>query len=201
MFANNCLLMLLASTGLNVLAAGSTQTRHFTTSDGVRYVYDYEPAKVNKSTVLLLHGFPATRRDWHHQVDNLTAAGYGVIAPDLLGYGDTDRPIELEAYKLKRTTGHLIEILDSHSLQKVIGIGHDWGTVTLSRALAWHSNRFQKVAFLSAGYAPAGELFDVDAINAASYQNYGYMQYGYWYFFNSYDAGDVIEKRVSIQSV
>ena len=55
------------------------------------------------------------------------AAGYGVLAPDLLGYGDTDKPEGLEAYRMKRMCGHMVEILGHEGLQgKVIGVAHDW---------------------------------------------------------------------------
>ncbi|KAF4991445.1 hypothetical protein FDECE_14040 [Fusarium decemcellulare] len=145
---------------------------------------------------MLLHGFPSTRHDWKYQIAKLSAAGYGIVAPDLLGYGDSDRPTELEAYRLKRISGHLAEILDHEGLATVVGVGHDWGTVVLSRSLYWHSERFEKVAFLSTGYVPAGSFFDVDATNVASLKEFGYFQYGYWYFFNSYNAKDLMEERL-----
>ena len=56
----------------------------------------------------------------------LKNGGYGVMVPDLLGYGDTDKPAELEAYSLKRMSDHVVEILDKEGLQKVIGVAHDW---------------------------------------------------------------------------
>ncbi|KAF4465983.1 epoxide hydrolase 2 [Fusarium albosuccineum] len=145
---------------------------------------------------MLLHGFPSTRHDWEYQIAKFSAAGYGIVAPDLLGYGDSDRPTELEAYRLKRISGHLGEILDHEGLATVVGVGHDWGTVVLSRSLYWHSERFEKVAFLSTGYVPAGSFFDVDATNVASLKEFGYFQYGYWYFFNSYNAKELMEERL-----
>lgn len=160
-------------------------------------MYDYAPANAGKSTVLFLHGFPATRHEWHHQVERLSAEGYGVIAPDLLGFGDTDRPTELAAFRLKSMSEHLMEILDSHKLRTVVGVAHDWGTVVLSRSLYWHSERYEKAAFVSSGYSPVGVFFNIDAVNAASMANFGYCQYGYWYFFNSYDANRLLEDRVS----
>lgn len=172
------------------------KTKEFTTTDGTQYVYDYAPATAGKSTVLLLHGFPATRHEWHYQVKTLSAEGYGVIAPDLLGFGDTDRPTDLAAFRLKSMSEHLMEILDLHKLKTVVGVAHDWGTVVLSRSLYWHSERYEKAAFVSSGYSPVGVFFNIDAVNAASMANFGYCQYGYWYFFNSYDAMGLLEDRV-----
>lgn len=48
-------------------------------------------------TVLLIHGFPSGRHDWPYQIDSLSSAGYGVVAPDCLGYGNSDAPLVVEA--------------------------------------------------------------------------------------------------------
>jgi pimeloyl-ACP methyl ester carboxylesterase len=172
-------------------------TKTLTTLDGQTYVYDYAVAQnTSKPTVLLLHGYPSSRHDWKHQIQALAAEGFGVLAPDLLGYGDSSIPTSLEAFKLKAITGQLTQILDVEGLQDVVGVGHDWGTIVLSRAAAWFPSRFSKLVFVSAGYAPAGLLFDVDAVNARAEKTLGYLQNGYWYFFNSYDAVDLISQNV-----
>ncbi|KAI3329101.1 alpha/beta-hydrolase [Xylariaceae sp. AK1471] len=175
----------------------SSITKTLTTLDGQTYVYDYAAAtNASKPTLLLLHGYPSSRLDWLHQIHALAAEGFGVLAPDLLGFGASSAPIALEAFKLKDITGHLAQILDAEGLQDVIGVGHDWGAVVLSRAAAWHPGRFTKFVFVSVGYAPAGLLFDVDAVNALAEKTLGYLQYGYWYFFNSYDTADLISQNL-----
>jgi pimeloyl-ACP methyl ester carboxylesterase len=173
------------------------QTKTLVASDGRKYTYDTVPAQDNKATVLLLHGYPATRYDWKYQVEDLSVAGYGVIVPDCLGYGDSDKPIELEAYKLKILSKHMIEILDKEGLDKVVGVGHDWGCGILSRAAVWHRERFEKLVFLSGAYNPPGILMDVDAINANGLKESGKMPFGYWYFFNSHDAPSLAAAHVS----
>ena len=47
------------------------------------------------STVLLLHGFPDSWQSWRHQIVALAEAGHRVIAPDLRGFGQSDRPLEI----------------------------------------------------------------------------------------------------------
>ena len=94
-------------------------------SDGTRYGYAHVDASHSKPTFLLLHGFPSASYDWRKQIYALSAKGYGVLAPDLLGYGDTDSPIQVEAYSYKRMSGHLAEILDKEGIEKVVGVGHD----------------------------------------------------------------------------
>jgi soluble epoxide hydrolase/lipid-phosphate phosphatase len=167
------------------------ETKKLTTKDGATYAYDYVPAKDGKATVLLIHGYPETRQHWRAQVADLAAEGYGVVAPDCLGYGDSDRPLEVEAYNLKRLSGHLAEILDNEQIPTVVGVGHDWGASLLSRAAVWQRERFEKLTFMSIGYGPAGIFLDIDLFNAMSLEAAGYAQLGYWYFLNSYDFGTI----------
>ena len=96
-------------------------------SDGTTYAFVHvSPCDIKRPTFLLLHGFPSSSWDWRHQISQLSRAGYGVLVPDLLGYGDTDKPTELQAYSMKRMSGHVAEILRKQGLRKVIGVGHDW---------------------------------------------------------------------------
>ena len=55
--------------------------------------------------VVLLHGFPDTGRLWRHQVPALAEAGFQVVAPDLRGYGRSDKPADVEAYSLAAGRG------------------------------------------------------------------------------------------------
>lgn len=162
------------------------------------YVYDNVTANGENTTVLLLHGYPATRFDWKHQIEDLSGAGYGVIAPDCLGYGGADKPLEVDAYNLKRMVGHLMEILDKEGVETVVGAAHDWGANILSRTAVWHLARFEKLAFMSVGYNAPGIFVDVDAVNAVGLEMLGYMQFGYFCFINSYDAADPVASNVSL---
>ena len=95
--------------------------------DGTTYSLVSVPAAdPQKPTFLLLHGYPSSSWDWRHQIAQLKNAGYGVVAPDLLGYGGTDKPEELGAYTMKRMSGHVKEILQKEGLEKVVGVAHDW---------------------------------------------------------------------------
>ena len=51
--------------------------------------------------------------------------GYGILAPDLLGYGGTDKPKELEAFRYKMAD-EVVGILDHERVEKVLGVAHDW---------------------------------------------------------------------------
>lgn len=49
-----------------------------------------------------------------------------MIAPDLLGYGGTSKPLKIEAYKGKGMAGDIAEILKAEKIPCVVGVGHDW---------------------------------------------------------------------------
>lgn len=109
--------------------------------------------------VLLLHGFPDSAALWRHQVPALVDAGYRVIAPDLRGFGESDRPEGVEAYRLKVLVGDVLGILDALGVERVSVVGHDWGAA-LGWALAARApERVQRLAALSQGH-PAGYFTD-----------------------------------------
>lgn len=96
-------------------------------SDGTTYGYVAIAATAPaKPTFLLLHGYPSSCWDWRHQIRSLSAAGFGVIAPDLLGYGDTDKPDDVASYRMKPMALHMGEILDREGVDRCIAVGHDW---------------------------------------------------------------------------
>src|SRR4051794_40190176 len=77
--------------------------------------------------VLLLHGFPDSSRLWRHQVPALTGAGFRVVAPDLRGFGASDKPADVDAYRVNRSVADLVAILDALELESAHVVGHDWG--------------------------------------------------------------------------
>lgn len=97
-----------------------------TTSRGFKYHYYYSPPTNSKPTLLFLHGFPCTSYDWRKQVPFFKEKGYGILAPDLLGYGGTDKPTDTASYALSKMSADIIDILDAEKVAKVIAVGHDW---------------------------------------------------------------------------
>ncbi len=77
--------------------------------------------------VVLCHGFPELAFSWRHQLPAIAAAGFRAIAPDLRGYGLTDKPVAVEAYDIRQLTDDLAGLLDALDLEKAIFCGHDWG--------------------------------------------------------------------------
>lgn len=105
--------------------------------------------------VLLLHGFPDSRDLWRHQVDELAAAGHRVLAPDLRGYGGSDRPGDVADYAVPHLLADVVGLLDHLGLSRVAVVGHDWGAV-LAWALALsHPERVERLAAVSVGHPGA----------------------------------------------
>ena len=82
--------------------------------------------------VLLLHGWPDSARLWRHQVPFLMANGFRVITPDMRGFGRSQRPAEVAAYRLRNMVADVAAILDRLGLDTAHVVGHDWGA-----AVAW----------------------------------------------------------------
>ncbi len=82
--------------------------------------------------VLLLHGWPDSARLWRHQVPFLAAHGYRVITPDLRGFGRSERPAEVVAYRLRNVVADVSALLDHLAIETAYVVGHDWGA-----AVAW----------------------------------------------------------------
>ncbi len=76
--------------------------------------------------VVLLHGFPELAHSWRRQLPALAAAGYHAVAPDLRGYGESDRPTAVDAYALPLLAGDIAGLIDTLGGSAHI-VGHDWG--------------------------------------------------------------------------
>jgi pimeloyl-ACP methyl ester carboxylesterase len=107
--------------------------------------------------VLLLHGFPELWYSWEKQMTALAEAGYHAVAPDMRGYGQTDRPAKVEQYTHLHLVGDIVGLLDALGEQQAIVAGHDWGA-----SVAWHMalfrpDRVRGVIGLSVPYSPRGQ--------------------------------------------
>ena len=99
------------------------------TASGFRYTTHYQhPTDEDKPYILFVHGFPSSAYDWRKQVPHFASQGYGIIAPDTLGYGGSSKPLEPGDYTLKAIADSIIEVVDAvaGAQAKVLGVGHDW---------------------------------------------------------------------------
>ncbi|MCD2195391.1 alpha/beta fold hydrolase [Actinomycetospora endophytica] len=105
--------------------------------------------------VLLLHGFPDRATLWQHQIEGLAEQGYRVIAPDLRGFGDSDRPAEVGAYGVRTVIGDLLALLDHLGVGEVRVAAHDWGAAVAWALTAFAPGRVSRLAAFSVGHPHA----------------------------------------------
>ena len=103
---------------------------------------------------LLIHGFPELGISWRAQVQALAEAGYHAVAPDMRGYGGTDRPERVEEYSILHLVGDMVDLVRALGAETCTVVGHDWGA-----PVAWHCalmrpDLFTAVAGLSVPFQP-----------------------------------------------
>ncbi len=99
-------------------------------ANGLRFACDTEGD--GDAVALCLHGFPESRYSWRHQLPVLAQAGWRAVAPDLRGYGGTDRPIDQDAYKIQHLVKDTAALFDALGANRRLLVAHDWGAV-----IAW----------------------------------------------------------------
>jgi pimeloyl-ACP methyl ester carboxylesterase len=105
--------------------------------------------------VLLMHGWPDSHRLWRHQVDALSGAGFRTIAPDLRGFGDSDKPGNVEAYKIAHSVADMVAVLDACDVERAHVVCHDWGAVAGWGLAAFVPDRVDRLVALSVGHPKA----------------------------------------------
>src|SRR5271166_3470482 len=108
--------------------------------------------------VVLCHGFPESWYSWRHQLPALAAAGFHAVAPDMRGYGRTDRPQEIEQYTLFHLVGDMVGLVDALGAASAVIAGHDWGAPVAWHAALLRPDRFRGVIGLSVPFRPRGPV-------------------------------------------
>ncbi|KAF4448507.1 hypothetical protein F53441_8093 [Fusarium austroafricanum] len=167
----------------------------FTVQSGSTYSYISIRPTSQTTTLLFLHGFPSTLTDWIHQIRCFSSQGYGVVVPDLLGYGESSKPSDVNAYRLKAMSDEVIELVDHLNLKTMSGVGHDFGATLLSRMVAYYPSRWESLIFLAVGPPKLGTPFDVEMINTMTKQFLGYEMLGYIPWLADFESQATLEKN------
>ncbi|WP_213271398.1 alpha/beta hydrolase [Hyphomonas sp.] len=104
--------------------------------------------------VLLLHGFPESWYSWRHQFAPLAAAGYRVVAPDMRGYGKSDKPPNISDYVQTEVIKDIIGLIPALGYETAVVIGHDWGAPTAWATALFHPDKVRAVGGLSVPFMP-----------------------------------------------
>jgi pimeloyl-ACP methyl ester carboxylesterase len=104
--------------------------------------------------VLLIHGFPELGISWRAQVAALAEADFHAVAPDMRGYGGTDKPADAADYSILQLVGDMVDLVRALGQTSCVVVGHDWGA-----PVAWHCalmrpDMFRAVFGLSVPFQP-----------------------------------------------
>jgi len=101
--------------------------------------------------VLCMHGQPVWSYLYRHVIPHLTKAGMRVIAPDLVGYGKSDKPAAREDYSYERQVEWMGQWLEANDFSGITFFGQDWGGLIGLRLVVNHSQRFDRVVVSNTG--------------------------------------------------
>lgn len=127
--------------------------------------------------VIMLHGFPESWYSWRHQFAPLAAAGYHAVAPDMRGYGQSDKPMAIEAYNQVEITKDIIGLISALGYETAVVIGHDWGGPTAWSCALNYPEQITAVGVLSVPFAPRTEQPTLDLLKKAYKGQFFYQLY------------------------
>jgi pimeloyl-ACP methyl ester carboxylesterase len=126
-----------------------TDYRHRTVTVDDTDLHAVEAGDPDDPPVVLLHGFPEYWYGWRRQFEPLARAGYRVVAVDQRGYNESDKPSEIEAYRIDRLAGDIAGLCGEMSLGSVRLVGHDWGGAVTWWLAMTRPDLFEQVAILN----------------------------------------------------
>jgi haloalkane dehalogenase len=112
--------------------------------------------------VLLLHGEPSWSYLYRHMIPPLADAGLRVIAPDLVGFGKSDKPADKDDYTYALHVGWMRRLVEKLDLSNITLFCQDWGSLIGLRVAAENEHRFARIA-LGNGGLPTGDQQMPDA--------------------------------------
>jgi len=104
--------------------------------------------------VILCHGFPECWYSWRHQLPALAKAGFRAVAPDLRGYGRSDRPEDVEKFTILHDIGDIVGLVDALGAKQAVIAGHDIGASIAWQAALLRPDRFRGVIAMSPPFRP-----------------------------------------------
>jgi haloalkane dehalogenase len=122
---------------------------------GLRMHYVDEGPK-DGAIVLLLHGEPSWSYLYRHMIPPLRDAGFRTLAPDLIGFGKSDKPVRKSDYSYAGHVAWMAAFVEALDLTDVTLFCQDWGSLIGLRVAAEHEQRFRRIA-LGNGGMPTGD--------------------------------------------
>ena len=132
------------------------EPHYFQVNDaGMRMHYlDEGPSQADP--VLMLHGEPSWSYLYRHMIPVVAAAGHRVIAPDLIGFGKSDKPTRLEDYSYQSHMDWMLALVEGLDLRNITLVCQDWGSLIGLRLAAEQEPRFKAIV-VGNGMLPTGD--------------------------------------------
>ncbi|MBE0484945.1 haloalkane dehalogenase [Marinobacter sp.] len=111
----------------------------------------------NAAPVIMLHGEPSWSYLYRHMIPTVASAGYRVLAPDLIGFGKSDKPADVTDYSYDNHMTWLTRWIDALELQNITLVCQNWGSLLGLRLAAEHHRRFSRI-IVGNGMLPTGDL-------------------------------------------
>jgi haloalkane dehalogenase len=129
---------------------------HYATlSDDVRLHY-VDEGPPDAEVVLMLHGEPSWSYLYRHMVPVFAGAGLRAVAPDLIGFGKSDKPTRIADYTYQRHVDWLREWIEQLDLRRITLVCQDWGSLLGLRLAAEHDDRFDRIVVAN-GFLPTAD--------------------------------------------
>ncbi|MCZ6810326.1 MAG: haloalkane dehalogenase [Proteobacteria bacterium] len=128
---------------------------HYVDIDEMRMHYvDEGPA--DAPPVLLLHGEPSWSYLYRHMIPPIASAGLRAVAPDLIGFGKSDKPAAQSDYSYEMHVAWMLQFLEKLELKNITLVGQDWGSLIGLRLAAENEERFDRIVLANGGL-PTGD--------------------------------------------
>ncbi|CZT16010.1 related to epoxide hydrolase [Ramularia collo-cygni] len=177
------------------------EEKHLETSRGFHYRYYVSPAAsadASKPAIVLCHGWPDSADLWQFVVPQLLKSKLRLIVPDLLGAGQSSKPINPEAFEIKGMVDDMMEVLKSENItQQIIPMGHDWGSYLAQRLYLLNKDRMAGLITLNVAFQPPrADAFDLETFNAYTEKVVGYPIFAYWLLFADPEGPKLMEQHL-----
>jgi haloalkane dehalogenase len=134
---------------------------HYAIVDDLRMHY-VDEGREDGDPVLLLHGEPSWSYLYRYMIPPLASAGLRVIAPDLVGFGRSDKPVDKSDYSYARHVAWMRAFIESLDLSRITLFCQDWGSLIGLRVAAENEHRFARIVLANGGL-PTGDQTMPDA--------------------------------------
>ena len=128
---------------------------HYTEINGLR-IHHISSGEQTAEPVLLLHGEPSWSYLYRKMIPILTTGGLRAVAPDLVGFGKSDKPADIADYSYQKHVDWTWSWLQAQELEGITLVCQDWGSLIGLRLVAEHSELFKRVVVANGGL-PTGD--------------------------------------------